>query len=240
MPSWACSQRSLSRLISWSRPVSGVSPAGSAASIGLRASPTPCTRKSSTGCATPLILRWPRLAQSNWPWINRWVAAVQTTWPGAATSSSRTATFRASPTSETASSPASTTAGPVWMPTHGFSSSVVFAAELLAEGLQVLEDAEAGPCGAACGVLVGHRVAEARQQPLLVALHDRPVEPAHGLLAGLLEGPQHLGLVLRVEVSRYASDSNRSQPQTRTVTCRRSASRARRRDEDGVEATALR
>ena len=29
MPSWACSQRSLSRLISWSRPVSGVSPAWS-------------------------------------------------------------------------------------------------------------------------------------------------------------------------------------------------------------------
>ena len=77
---------------------------------------------------------------------------------------------------------------------------LVFAAEPLAEGLHVLEDAEAGPCGAACGVLVGHRVAEARQQPLLVALHDRPVEPAHGLLAGLLEGPQHLGLVLRVEV----------------------------------------
>ena len=42
------------------------------------------------------------------------------------------------------------------------------------------------------GVLVGHRVAEARQQPLLVALHDRPVEPPHGLLARLLEGPQHL------------------------------------------------
>ena len=60
--------------------------------------------------------------------------------------------------------------------------------------------AEAGPRGAVCGVLVGHRVAEAGQQPLLVALHDRPVEPAHGLLAGLLEGPQHLGLVLRVEV----------------------------------------
>ena len=130
---------------------------------------------------------------------------------------------------------ASTTAGPVWMPTHGFSSSVVSAAEPLAEGLQVVEEAEAGPGGAACGVLVGHRVAEARQQPLLVALHDRPIEPAHGLLAGLLEGPQHLGLVLRVEFSRYASDSNRSQPQTRTVTWRRSASRARRRDEVDVE-----
>src|SRR5262249_2309509 len=31
--------------------------------------------------------------------------------------------------------------------------------------------------------------------------------------------------------SRYSSDSNRVQPQTRTVTCRRSASRARRREE---------
>ncbi len=113
MPSWACSQRSFSRLISWSRPVSGVSPAGPAASMGLRPSPTPWTRKSSTGCATPLILRWPRLAQSNWPRINRCVAALHTIWPGAATSSSRIATFRASPTSETDSSPASTTAGPV-------------------------------------------------------------------------------------------------------------------------------
>ena len=77
---------------------------------------------------------------------------------------------------------------------------LVFAAELLAEGLQVLEEAEAGPCGAACAVLVSHRVAEAHQQTLLVALHDRPVKPAHRLLAGLLEGPQHLGLILRVEL----------------------------------------
>ena len=77
---------------------------------------------------------------------------------------------------------------------------LVFAAEPLAEGVQVLEDAEAGPRGAVRGVLVGHRVAEAGQQPLLVALHDRPVELAHRLLAGLLERPQHLGLVLRVEV----------------------------------------
>src|SRR5262249_31597825 len=38
------------------------------------------------------------------------------------------------------------------------------------------------------------------------------------------------------QCSRYASDSNRSQPQTRTVTCRRSASRARRLVEDGVRA----
>ena len=37
MPSRACSQRSFSRLISWSRPVSGVSPAGTAASIALLA-----------------------------------------------------------------------------------------------------------------------------------------------------------------------------------------------------------
>ena len=200
MPSWACSQRSLSRLISWSRPVSGVSPAGSAASMGLRASPTPCTRKSSTGCATPLILRWPRLAQSNWPRINRCVASVQTTWPGSATSSSRTATFRASPTSETDVLPRLHDGRPGVDADPRIQLQLVFAAEPLAEGLQVLEDAEAGQRGAACGVLVGHRVAEAGQQPLLVALHDRPVEPANGLLAGLLEGPQHLGLVLRVEV----------------------------------------
>ena len=37
MPSRACSQRSFSRLISWSRPVSGVSPAGPATSIGVAA-----------------------------------------------------------------------------------------------------------------------------------------------------------------------------------------------------------
>ena len=77
---------------------------------------------------------------------------------------------------------------------------LVFAAEPHAEGLHLLEDAEAGPCGASCGVLVGHRVAEARQQPLLVTLHDGAVERAHGLLACPLEGPQHLGLVLRVAV----------------------------------------
>src|SRR4029077_13246381 len=48
-------------------------------------------------------------------------------------------------------------------------------------------------------VLVSNRVAEADQQALLVTLHDRPAQPARGLIAGLLEAPQHLGLVLGVE-----------------------------------------
>ena len=65
----------------------------------------------------------------------------------------------------------------------------VFAAEPRAEGLHLPEDAEAGPNGASCGVLEGHRVAEACQQPLLVTLHDGAVEGAHGLLACSLEGP---------------------------------------------------
>jgi hypothetical protein len=65
-------------------------------------------------------------------------------------------------------------------------------AELAAEGLYIVQEAEARPCGAARGVLVGHRVAEARQQPLLVALHDRPIEVPNRLLARLLEGPQDL------------------------------------------------
>ena len=75
-----------------------------------------------------------------------------------------------------------------------------YALDSLAQGLQVLEEVEAGSCGADCSVFVGHRIAEAHQQPLLVALDDRPVEPAHRLLAGLLKGSLHLGLVLRVEV----------------------------------------
>ena len=75
----------------------------------------------------------------------------------------------------------------------------LFAAEPLAQGVQVLQDGEPGSRGAVCGVLVGHRVAEAGQEPLLAALHDRPIALANGLLAGLLEGPHHPGLALRVE-----------------------------------------
>ena len=74
------------------------------------------------------------------------------------------------------------------------------AAKLFAQAVQCREEAEADTRGAACAVLVSDRVAEARQQPLLVTLHDRAVEPEHDLLAGALEGPQHVGLVLRLEV----------------------------------------
>ncbi len=55
-------------------------------------------------------------------------------------------------------------------------------------------------CAARRGVLEGHRVAEAHQHALIVALNDRPVESAHGLLASLLEVSQHVGLSLRVEI----------------------------------------
>ena len=73
-------------------------------------------------------------------------------------------------------------------------------AEALAQRLQALQEAEAGQGGAVCGVFVGHRVAEAGQQPLLAALHDGPIESVNCLLAEQLEGSQHLGLVLGVEV----------------------------------------
>ena len=235
MPSWACSQRSLSRLISWSRPVSGESSAGAAASIRL-----PATRDSShpeelDGLRHALDLLAAEAGALELALEQPVGGLGADDLAGHGHSSSRTATFRASPTSETDVLLRLHDGRPGVDADPRIQLQLVLAAEPLAEGLQVLEDAEAGPCGAACGVLVGHRVAEARQQPLLVALHDRPVERPHGLLAGLLEGPQHLGLILRVEVSRYASDSNRSQPQTRTVTWRRSASRARRRDEVGVD-----
>ncbi len=71
--------------------------------------------------------------------------------------------------------------------------------ELPAKSLYIVEEPETRPCSAARGVLVGHRVAEARQQPLLVALHDRPVEVPNRLLARLLEGPKNLGLILCFE-----------------------------------------
>ncbi len=57
--SFAYSQRSLSRLNSWSRPISGDRPAVLAASILLTASPRPVTRCSSIGRASPRIDRRP-------------------------------------------------------------------------------------------------------------------------------------------------------------------------------------
>jgi len=66
---------------------------------------------------------------------------------------------------------------------------LVLAPDTLTEALQVLEEAQGGPRGAACSVLVSHRVAEAHQHTLLVALHDRPITSAPRLLADLPEGP---------------------------------------------------
>ena len=200
MPSWACSQRSLSRLISWSRPVSGVSPAGSAVSIGFRPSPTACTRKSSTGCDDALELAAAEAGAVE-------VGPDQPVGgPGADDLAGLGDILE--PDRHVACLPHQRDR---LLPRlhHGRTGvdadpriqlQLLSAAEPLAQGLQVLQEAEAGQGGAACGVLVGHRVAEAGQQPLLVALHDRPIESENGLLAGLLEGPQHLGLVLGVEV----------------------------------------
>jgi hypothetical protein len=70
----------------------------------------------------------------------------------------------------------------------------------LAQGFHVLQEAQAGSCGAACAILESNRITEAHQQTLLVTLHDGPFKPLHSVLAGLLEGAQHLGLILRFEL----------------------------------------
>ncbi len=77
---------------------------------------------------------------------------------------------------------------------------LVFAAESLAQVFQLVEHAKAGPSGAAGGVFVCDRVAEAGQESLFVALHHGPVQPAHGPLADLLEHLQYFGLVFGIQV----------------------------------------
>jgi hypothetical protein len=72
-------------------------------------------------------------------------------------------------------------------------------AGLTAECFEIVEELESHFGGAAGGVLVSHRIAETRQQPLLIALHDRSVEPAHRLVTRALEGTKGLCLVLCVE-----------------------------------------
>ena len=74
------------------------------------------------------------------------------------------------------------------------------AAELPADGGHVFEKGEPR-CRSSTGrVLEGDRVAEADEQSSLVALHDRPLEPSHGLRAGFLERSQHADLIFRVEL----------------------------------------
>ena len=70
----------------------------------------------------------------------------------------------------------------------------VFAVELIAEIFQLIEHTEAGPSGATGGVLERDRIAEASQEALFAALHDGPIEPAHGPLADPLEHLQHFRL----------------------------------------------
>ena len=71
---------------------------------------------------------------------------------------------------------------------------------VLSRALHVtLHDREAGSGSAAGGVLVRHREPEARQQPLVAALHDGAPELSDRLFARFLEVPQQTGLILRVE-----------------------------------------
>jgi hypothetical protein len=81
----------------------------------------------------------------------------------------------------------------------GMKQQRVVGADLLSRALYGVQSREAGPGGAACGVLIRHREPEARQQPLVGALQDRSAELTHRRLGGLLERVQHASLVLRVE-----------------------------------------
>ena len=72
--------------------------------------------------------------------------------------------------------------------------------QLPADRLEILDDAKAGCRGAPGRVLVGDRIAEARQQAVLVAFHDDAVQALHRSLAGLLERPEHAGLIFSVQL----------------------------------------
>ncbi|HEX4072747.1 MAG TPA: hypothetical protein VHX68_16320 [Planctomycetaceae bacterium] len=76
----------------------------------------------------------------------------------------------------------------------------MLAAELFGKLLQLVEQAQSALGGAAGGVLVRDGISEAGQKTLLVALDDRPLEFAHGLLADLLKHLQDVRLVLRIQV----------------------------------------
>ena len=71
--------------------------------------------------------------------------------------------------------------------------------QLPADRLEILDDAEAGGRGAPGRVFVGDRIAETRQQAVLVAFHDDAVQALHRSLAGLLERPEHAGLIFSVQ-----------------------------------------
>ena len=200
MPSWACSQRSLSRLISWSRPVSGVSPAGPRRLDGAAGLADPPDPEEFDGLRHALDLA---------------VAEAGAVELGPDQSVGGRAADDLAGLGEVLQPdrhvPRLPHQGDRLLPDlHDGRPGVdadpraqlqlLLAAEPPAQGVQLLQDDEPGPRGAVRGVLVGHRVAEAGQQPLLAALHDRPVAPADGLLAGLLEGPHHPGLALRVEI----------------------------------------
>ena len=197
MPSWACSQRSFSRLISWSRPVSGDSPAGSAASIGLRA-----TRRAHPeeldGLGHPLDLPVAEEAQLNCPWIRRWVDSLHRPDRRMATSSSRTATFRASPTSETA--PAWTRRLPARCGCRPTDATPACCGGETALPRAFISSRIARPARAA-GRPRPRRPRGSRSTPAAPCrcTEQRFHRTAHRPLARLLEGPQHAGLILRVE-----------------------------------------
>src|SRR5262249_42270185 len=72
-------------------------------------------------------------------------------------------------------------------------------AELLTNRRYFADEPEACVGSATGRVLVGDRVSEAHKQPLLIALHDRPVGVPDGPLARLLKRPKDLSLILGFE-----------------------------------------
>ena len=72
-------------------------------------------------------------------------------------------------------------------------------AEISDDRRHIFDQGESGLHGSTGSILESDRVAEADEEPPFAALHDRPLEPTHGLLAHLLERSQQPGLVLRVE-----------------------------------------
>jgi hypothetical protein len=105
---------------------------------------------------------------------------------------------------------------------------MMFAPQLFVQGLQRVHEAERAPGSAACRILERHRIAEARQQPMLVTLHQGAVELAHRRCANLLEVVNQLGLILRIEfqvrlrLERFAAtNQNRDLPALSLATAAR-------------------
>jgi hypothetical protein len=70
----------------------------------------------------------------------------------------------------------------------------------MTEKVELLKYANAGLTGAARSVLIGHRIAEARQQPSYTAPYQGSTEAANDLAASLRKRSQHTGLIFRIQV----------------------------------------